>query len=85
MLFFGVNGTKFELIGLYETDIFVNSNKFFMCFYVVQYNTMVISEILERDFVTKPGVNLCSTEDIIQLDRIKPLNENHNNNHDALN
>lgn len=30
--FSGINGTKLELIGLYETDIVVNDSKFFMCF-----------------------------------------------------
>lgn len=56
-----------------------------MCFYVALNNTIVMSEILERDFVTKPGVNLCFTDGGIQHDLTKSLNENHNNNHDALN
>lgn len=65
--FSGINNTKFELIRLNETDIFVNDNQFFMRFYVAPDNTMVMSEILEINFVTKPVVNLCFTNGVIQL------------------
>lgn len=57
-IFSGINDTKLDLLGMFETNISVNDNKFPICFYVVPENTITMSAILGRDFVIKPSVNL---------------------------
>lgn len=53
-IFSGINGTKLDLLGMFETDISVNNNKIYnMCFYVVPENSMTMSAILGRDFISK--------------------------------
>lgn len=56
--FSGINGTKLELLGIFETEIFIQGNMFNLRFYIVPGNTMAMNAILERDFVNKPNVNL---------------------------
>ncbi|KAL4089251.1 hypothetical protein QTP88_024309 [Uroleucon formosanum] len=55
--FSGINGTKLELLGIFETEIFIHDDMFNLRFYIVPGNTMVMNAILGRDFVNKPNVN----------------------------
>jgi hypothetical protein len=67
-IFSGINGTKLDLLGMFETDISVNENNFSMCFYVVPENTMTMNAILGRDFVNKPSVNLSFKNGVINFE-----------------
>jgi len=51
--FSGINGTKLKLLGIFETEIVINNNRFNLRFYIVPDNTMVMNAILGRDFITK--------------------------------
>ena len=66
--FAGINGAKLELLGTFETNVNIDGNIFFLRFFVVPENTMTVSAILGRDFVTKPGVNLSFKNGILHLD-----------------
>lgn len=66
--FAGINGAKLELLGTFETNVNIDDNIFFLRFFVVPENTMTVSAILGRDFVTKPGVNLSFKNGILHLD-----------------
>lgn len=76
-IFSGINGTKLDLLGIFETDISVNDNTFSMCFYVVPENTMTMNAILGRDFVTKSSVNLSFKNGVVHFDcyegELKPI------------
>lgn len=39
-IFFGINGTKIELLGIFKTKIFVNGNKLDLYFYIIPRETM---------------------------------------------
>jgi hypothetical protein len=73
--FSGINGAKLELLGIFETEIFVNGNAFNLCFYIVPGNTMAMNAILGRDFVTKPGVNLCFKNGVVKLNLNDDINQ----------
>lgn len=67
-IFSGINGTKLDLLEIFEIDISVNDNIFSMCFYVVLESTMIMSAILGRVFVTEPGVNLLFKNGVVHFD-----------------
>lgn len=72
--FSGINGTKLELLGIFETEILIYSNMFNLRFYVVPGNTMVMNAILGRDFVNNPNVNLCFQNGSVRLNLIDNIN-----------
>ena len=73
--FSGINGTKLELLGIFETEIVINDNRFKLRFYVVPDDTMVINAILGRDFITKPGVSLCFENGVVRLNLVNDVNQ----------
>lgn len=83
--FSGINGAKLEIIGIFETEISVNGNAFNLCFYIVPGNTMVTNAILGRDFVTKPGVNLCFQNGVVKFNLNDDINQVEVNRIDDLN
>lgn len=62
----------------------INDNIFKLCFYVVPDNTMVVNAILGRDFITKPGVNLCFQSGVVRLNLINDNDTNQTNMTDGL-
>jgi len=66
-IFSGINGTKLELLGIFEAEFMVNGCRVDLRFYVVPGNTMVVNAILGRDFITKPSVSLCFENGAIKL------------------
>lgn len=66
--FSGINNTKLEILGIFESKISINDNILFMRFYVVPENTMIMSAILGRDFIVKPGVNVCFRNGTVNFD-----------------
>lgn len=83
--FSGINGTKLETIGIFETEISVNGNAFNLCFYILPGNTMVLNAILGRDFVTKPNVNLCFQNGVVKFNLNDDINQVKVNRIDDLN
>ncbi|KAL4149769.1 hypothetical protein QTP88_003637 [Uroleucon formosanum] len=72
--FSGINGTKLELLGIFETEIFIHGDMFNLRFYIVPGNTMVMNAILGRDFVNKPNVNLCFQNGSVRLNVVDNIN-----------
>jgi len=73
--FSGINGTKLELLGIFENEIVINDSRFKLRFYIVPDNTMVMNAILGRDFITKPGVSLCFQNGVVSLNLINDVNQ----------
>ncbi|KAL4123256.1 hypothetical protein QTP88_015463 [Uroleucon formosanum] len=72
--FSGINGTKLELLGIFETEIFIHGDMFNLSFYIVPGNTMVMNAILGRDFVNKPDLNLCFQNGSVRLNVVDNIN-----------
>ncbi|KAL4092127.1 hypothetical protein QTP88_026686 [Uroleucon formosanum] len=72
--FSGINGTKLELLGIFETEIFIHGDMFNLRFYIVPGNTMVMNAILGRDFVNKPNSNLCFQNGSARLNVVDNIN-----------
>lgn len=56
--FFGINGSRLDILGHFETDIEINENIFRMIFRVVPDNTMTYDCLLGRNFTTIPGIKI---------------------------
>jgi hypothetical protein len=72
--FSGINGTKLELLGIFEIEILIHGNMFNLRFYIVPGNTMVMNAILGRDFVNKSNINLCFQNGFVKLNAMDNIN-----------
>jgi len=63
------------VLGIFETEIVINDNRFKLRFYIVPDNTMVMNAILGRDFITKPGVSLYFQNVVVRLNLINAVNQ----------
>ncbi|KAJ3659560.1 hypothetical protein Zmor_011244 [Zophobas morio] len=53
--FVGVNGSKLDILGIFNTEVFVNETVLPIKFYVVPNSTMSFNAILGRDFLNTKG------------------------------
>lgn len=54
----GINGSKLNVLSLFENDCSVNEIPLSLRFHVVPAETMVFAAILGRDFMSYPGINV---------------------------
>jgi len=49
--FSGINGTKLEVLGTFDSKVNINGNMYFLRYFVVPKDIMTVNAILGRDFV----------------------------------
>lgn len=67
--FTGINGTKVDVLGIFQTDIMINDITIYVKFYVVTDTTMSYASILGRDFLATPDLKI-TLSDSIKIEKI---------------
>jgi len=65
--FYGINGAKLNILGIFETNVIINNNVLDFIFYIVPNNTMSSDAILGRDLLSKPGFKIEFMNDKVNI------------------
>jgi len=65
--FYGINGAKLNILGIFETNVTINNNVIDFRFYNVPNNTMSNDAILGRDLLSKPGFKIEFVNDNVNI------------------
>ncbi|CAH1713532.1 unnamed protein product [Aphis gossypii] len=65
--FYGINGAKLNILGIFETNVTIDNNIIDIRFFIVPNNTMLSDAILGRDLLSKPGFKIEFVNDKINI------------------
>lgn len=65
--FYGINGAKLNILGIFETNVIIDNNVIDFIFYVVPNSTMSSDAILGRDLLSKPGFKIEFVNDKVNI------------------
>lgn len=84
--FYGINGAKLNILGIFETNVTINNNVIDFKFYIVPNNTMSSDAILGRDLLSKPGFKIEFVNDNVNITDLNSdmIMKKVNNNFDEI-